>query len=197
MTSVSRYHPLLVALHWLLAALIVAALFLGAVVMARIPNGDPMKIEALRSHMLGGLAILLLMLVRLGVRLGTARPRPATAGSSFLDALARWSHRLLYVGVIGMGVSGAVMALQTRLPWILFAHEGQLPASFWDFPIRSVHYAFSRLLMGLIALHLAGALYHALFLRDGLLGRMGFGRRRLTARAEAGPVRRNLPEAAE
>jgi cytochrome b561 len=35
--------------------LIIAALALGALVMLRIPNSDPMKIEALRSHMEGGI----------------------------------------------------------------------------------------------------------------------------------------------
>jgi hypothetical protein len=40
-----------------------------------------------------------------------------------------------------------------------------------------VHYAFSRLLMGLIALHIAGALYHVVIRRDRLLRRMWFGRR--------------------
>ena len=46
-----------------------------------------------------------------------------------------------------------------------------------QFAPRAIHYAFSRALMLLIALHVAGALYHALIRRDGLLRRMGFGRR--------------------
>lgn len=178
MIRVRRYHPLLVGLHWVLALLIVAALALGALVMVRIPNDDPMKIEALRSHMTGGAAILLLMLLRLFVRVRTEAPPAATARNRLLDRLAWWSHRLLYVAVIGMAGSGIVMALQTRLPWIVFGHDRPLPADFWAYPIRSVHYAFSRLLMGLIALHIAGALYHTLILRDGLLRRMWFGRRR-------------------
>jgi len=178
---VRRYHPLLVGLHWILALLIIAALALGALVMVRIPNADPMKMEALRSHMIGGAAILLLMLLRLFVRVRTDAPPPATARNPFLDRLAWWSHRLLYAAVIGMAGSGIIMALQTRLPWIVFAHDGPLPADFWSYPIRAVHYAFSRLLMGLIALHVAGAFYHALILRDGLLQRMWFGRRRSEA----------------
>lgn len=177
MAEVSRYHPVLVILHWLLALLIVAALTLGALVMVRIPNSDPMKIEALRSHMSGGAAILLLMLVRLFVRNSTRRPPDADTHSNFLDRLAWLSHRFLYAAVIGMALSGLIMALQTRLPWIVFAHEGTLPRSFWAFPIRWVHYGFSRLLMALIALHVAGALYHTFILRDHLLRRMWFGRR--------------------
>jgi cytochrome b561 len=177
MPEVSRYHPVLVALHWLLAVLIIAALALGALVMVNIPNDDPMKPEALRSHMAGGGVILLLMLVRLFVRARTKHPSAASTGNPVLDRLAWASHRLFYVAVLGMGGSGAFMALQTGLPAIVFAGDGVLPADFWVFPARTVHYLFSRLLMALIALHVAGALYHALILKDGLLRRMFFGRR--------------------
>jgi cytochrome b561 len=73
------------------------------------------------------------------------------------------------------------MALETRLPQIIFGHQGSLPTDFWAFPIRYAHYGFSRLLMALIALHIAGALYHTFILKDGLLRRMGFGKRRIDA----------------
>jgi cytochrome b561 len=180
MTLVSRYHPLLAALHWILAVLIIAALALGALVMVKIPNTDPMKFEALRSHMLGGTLILVLMLARLVVRIRTQHPAAPSAGHPLLDRLAWASHRLLYVAVLGLATSGWLMALQTGLPGILFG-RGTLPADFWVYPIRTVHYLFSRMLMALIALHIIGALYHTLLLRDGLLRRMLFGRRSVAA----------------
>jgi len=177
MSEVSRYHPFLVALHWTLAALIVAALALGALVMVNIPNGDPMKIEALRSHMTGGVLILTLMLVRLVVRTQTAHPAPAPTGNPILDRLAWVSHRMFYGAVLAMAGSGIVMALETGLPAIVFFGGGALPADFWAYPVRTAHYLFSRLLIGLIALHVAGALYHTLVRKDGLLRRMWFGGR--------------------
>jgi cytochrome b561 len=179
MTLVSRYHPLLVALHWILAVLIVAALALGALVMVKIPNTDPMKLEALRSHMIGGSLILVLMLVRLVVRIRTEHPAQPSTGVRVLDQLAWVSHRMLYGAVLGLATSGLIMALQTGLPGILFG-GGTLPADFWVYPIRSVHYVISRVLMAVIALHIVGALYHTLLLRDGLLRRMFFGRRIVT-----------------
>src|SRR5215510_12244818 len=153
MPQILRYHPLLVTLHWLLAVLTIAALALGALVMAKIPNTDPMKLEALRSHMTGGSIILLLMLVRLLVRMRTTHPTAASTGNPALDRLAWASHRLFYPAVIGMAASGLIMALQTGLLAIVFTGDGVLPADFWDFPVRTVHYLFSRLLMALIALH--------------------------------------------
>ena len=161
-----------------LALLSATLLTLGAAVMVHIPNTSPMKLEALRSHMLGGGLILLLMLIRLFVRARTRHPPAVSAGHSWLDRLAWTSHRLFHVTVFAMAGSGIIMALQTGLPDIVLFGRGSLPPDFWAFPIRGVHYAVSRLLMGLIALHAAAALYHAFILRDGLLKRMVFGPRR-------------------
>jgi cytochrome b561 len=188
MQRVSRYHPLLVAIHWLLAFLIVAMLALGALVMVKIPNTDPMKLEALRNHMIGGVLILMLMLVRLFVRTRTMRPASAATGNPALDRVARISHQLFYVLVLGLAGSGLFMALQTGLLDIVFVCQGALPPDFWVFPVRTVHYAISRLLMALIALHVAGTLYHTLILGDGLLRRMWFGKRALAPAGSAAPA---------
>src|SRR5262249_15667890 len=177
MPEVSRYHPVLVVLHLLLALFIIAALALGALVMAKLPNSDPMKLEALRSHMAGGVLILALMLVRLFLRMRTAPPPTASTGNSLLDTVAWAAHRLFYGLVIVMAASGMTMALQAGLLDVVYGGHGPLPPDLWIYPIRAVHYLASRLLMGLIALHITGAFYHALILKDGLLRRMAFGRR--------------------
>jgi len=188
MIEVSRYHPLLVALHWLLAVLIVAALALGALVMAKLPNSDPAKLEALRSHMAGGALILGLTLARLTVRIGTMHPARASTGSFFLNMVAWASHRMLYVLIFTMAASGITMALQAGLVDVVYGGHGALPPDLWVYPVRSLHYLISRMLMALIALHIAGALYHAVILRDGLLRRMAFGRRLRAARNLAFPA---------
>jgi cytochrome b561 len=115
-----------------------------------------MKFEALRSHMIGGSLILVLMLVRLVVRIRTEHPAQPSTGVRVLDQLAWVSHRMLYGAVLGLATSGLIMALQTGLPGILFG-GGTLPAVFWVYPIRSVHYVISRVLMAVIAAHI-GAL---------------------------------------
>jgi cytochrome b561 len=177
MQRVTRYQPLLVGIHWLMAIMIIVALTAGALVLVKIPNTDPMKVGALRQHMGGGILLLVLMLVRLIVRMRTVHPARASTGSSVLDRVAWLSHRLLYVLVLGQAASGLYLAFQAGLPDIVFGGHGALPSDFWIFPARSVHYVISRLLMALIALHVAGALYHSFILRDGLLRRMWFGKR--------------------
>jgi cytochrome b561 len=177
LTLVSRYHPLLVVLHWVLALLIIASLALGALALVKIPNADPHKIAGLRAHMSAGVIILVLMMARIVIRTRSAHPASASAGHPLLDRLAWASHRLFYVTVIAMAGSGIIMALQTGLFDTIFLKHGEVPADFWAYSMRGVHYALSRLLMALIALHIVAAFYHALVLRDGLLGRMFFGRR--------------------
>ena len=189
MTQVSRYHPLLAALHWLLALMIIAALALGAFVLVKIPNSDPVKIDALRQHMTGGVLILALMLVRLLVHARTTHPAPALTGHALLNKLAWVSHRLFYLLVIGMAGSGIIVAVEANLPAIVLGGDGSLPADFWAFTPRIFHYVLSRLLMALIALHVTGALYHTFFLKDRLLRHMGFGKRVVAATISTSPAR--------
>ena len=106
MKQVTRYHPLLVALHLLLAFLIIAALFAGFFLLARMPNSDPQKIRVLLVHMAAGMTILALMVVRFIVRMLTSRPAPATTGHPFLDRIAPVTHYGFYVLVLLMVGTG-------------------------------------------------------------------------------------------
>ncbi len=179
----TKYHPVLVVLHWFVAFGIANLLLRGALIMRYIPNNDPAKVEGLRAHMYAGSLILVLMLVRLVVKRRSRLPHQATAQNPHLDRLARLSHQALYVLVLTQALSGLYMAVETGLPDILIMGRGNLPADFWVFPIRSVHYAVSRLLMATITLHIIGALYHTFILKDGLLRRMSFGRRSIGEKA--------------
>ena len=69
------------------------------------------------------------------------------------------------------------MAVQAGLLDVVYGERSVLPLDLWIYPVRSVHYVVSRMLMALIALHVVGALYHTFILKDGLLRRMAFGRR--------------------
>src|SRR5262249_31692115 len=148
MPEVSRYHPVLVVLHLLLALFIIAALALGALVMAKLPNSDPMKLEALRSHMAGGVLILALMLVRLFVRMRTAHPPTASTGNSLLDMVAWASHRLFYGLVIVMAASGMTMALQAGLLDVVYGGHRPPPPCLWILPIRPAAHLASPLFAG-------------------------------------------------
>jgi len=175
---VSRYHPLLVALHWLLAALVLAMLGAGFFLLAAMPNTDPQKIGILLIHMSTGMLILALMIIRLIVRMSTARPADATTGHRAADRIAPLTHYGFYVLVVLMAGSGLATAILAGLNRSVFQGTGEpLPSSFAIYPTFVAHGYFALVFVGLIILHLVAALYHQFLLKDGLLRRMWFGRR--------------------
>lgn len=136
------------------------------------------------------------MIVRIGLLKTTQLPASANGPTPLLTRLKEMVQPLLYVSIFVQALAGLGMAYQADLPGVIFWHQGALPASFWIYPLRTVHYINSRILMGLITLHVSGALYHTLVLRDGLIRRMSFGRRWIAARAAGTPIPLSAPVSA-
>jgi cytochrome b561 len=175
MNGVSRYHPLLVGLHWLLALLIFATLTVGFG-LALTSNLNPAKLAVLRLHMIAGLLILGLMGVRYLVRIMTPRPPRATTGHPELDRIAPITHYGLYVLILLMAASGYMTAVAAGLPAILFNGSGApLPRDFNVFTAFRAHSAIAILLVATISLHVSAALYHQFVRKDGLIKRMELG----------------------
>ena len=175
--TVHRYHTALVTLHWLLAAGLIFALGVGTFALDPLPNSSPDKVGALKGHMIVGISIGVLMLIRLVVRLKTTHPAPAPTGNALLDKLAPLAHWALYLLVFAMVASGMGTALLAGLPDIVFGGVGSLPADFKGLVPRAVHGIVAKLLMLTIALHIVAALYHQFVRRDRLLARVGYGPR--------------------
>lgn len=172
-----RYHPLLVILHWLSAFLVIVMLLVGMFALKQMPNTEA-KIPSLALHMGVGITILLLTALRVIVRLSTRLPAPAKTGSALLDIVGRVTHVLLYVGMIGMGISGLGIASQAGLFASVFERSGApLPKDFFAFPARYGHGYLALGLLALVGLHIAAAFYHQFIRRDNLLTRMSFGKK--------------------
>lgn len=177
MKQVTRYHPLLVGLHWLIALMIIGMLIGGFFVVSKMPNSDPQKVDLLMGHMIGGVLILTLILLRLGVRLSTAKPAPAETGSPLLNRLGRLNHYAFYVVVIVITISGIATAKISGVSDTVFNHTGApLPEHFAIYPTFRVHAIMNLLLAALVILHITAALWHQFIRGDGLLRRMGFGK---------------------
>jgi cytochrome b561 len=178
MKPVTRYHPVIALLHWVLAVLIIGALILGYFRIAPMANADPQKIGLLRLHMAGGIAILVLMMVRYIFRLLTAKPPAAVSGHPTLDRLAVLAHYAFYVLILLMTATGLITSIVSGLNLIVFGGSGDpLPPSLMIYPTRVAHGYLAAALAALIGLHVVAALYHQLFLRDGLFQRVWFRRR--------------------
>jgi cytochrome b561 len=150
---------------------------MGMFILQYVPNNMPEKINGLRGHMVGGIMILVLTLIRFGVRLKTKHPEPIKTNGKLLNAAATFVHYGLYFAVIMMSISGLVLAGQSNLFAAVFAKSATLPTDFSAFGARAAHGWIAIGLLVLIACHVAAALYHQFVQRDSLFGRMWFGRR--------------------
>ena len=164
-------------LHWLMAALIIAMLFVGAGMVSTVSARYP---QLLALHRPLGIAILLLALIRLGVRV-THRPPPLPPGIPPLQAtVAKLSHYLLYGLMIAMPLIGWAMQSAGGYPISMWKGVELFPILPHDIVVygqlRRLHgllaYAFFLLIVG----HLAAALLHAWIRRDGVFESMAGGR---------------------
>ena len=172
MPEIKRYNTTMVILHWLLAILILGAIFMGAVVLEEMDSDHPQKILLLKLHIIVGAGILLFTLLRLILRFTTPQPAPLAGNNRLMDKLANSVHYLLYLLTVLTVLSGATLAITAELPDVLLNHIGELPGDYEDFMAHEAHEIFAKLLLITILLHAAAALYHQFILKDGLFSRM-------------------------
>lgn len=172
MTEVKRYSTSMVVLHWVLAIVILGAIFMGALVLDEMENGHPQKVLLLKLHIVVGAGIMLFTLLRLALRFTT--PQPVSVANSMMDKAGTSVHYLLYLLTILTVLSGVTLAISAGLPAVLLNHVGELPKNYEDFIAHEAHDIFANLLLLTISLHAAAALYHQLILKDGLLSRMSW-----------------------
>jgi cytochrome b561 len=84
----TRHHPLIRVLHWLIAGLIVAALTMSALVMPHIPADSPEMVASLRRHMTIGFLVFVLTLLRFIMRRHAEKPPALSSGMVWADWLA-------------------------------------------------------------------------------------------------------------
>lgn len=171
----SRYHPALVALHWALAFCLIGLIIAGSLMLEPLANDDPAKMISFRLHMGLGVVTLFLLVLRLAVRVTTRTPPRIRTGNAFIDRAGPVTHWALYGLAFAMALSGMTFARASGLPDAVFG-SGVMPEAFTH-PARAVHGIASKLLMALIALHIAAALWHQFIRRDGTMARMWFGPR--------------------
>jgi len=169
-----RYGRVAMALHWGIALLALFQIALGWW-MIDIPKSPPgLRAGWFNVHKSIGITIGLLMLARLGWRLGH-RPPPLPASLPRWQArAARLSHGLLYAALILQPIVGYLGSSFTRYPIKYFGVT--LPSWGWDAPAlkelcSSVHFTLACLITALVALHIAAALRH-LVAHDGIFQRM-------------------------
>ena len=164
-----RYRPIVVAIHWLTAALIVTQVWLGFT-FHDLPKGTPERAELFTWHKTVGVTILLLALVRLGVRLINPPPPFPSELAKWERAFAVWTHRLFYFLIIALPLTG-LMAVSKGGPTTTII--GGLTVPTIPLPaLGGLHEPLVFATLFLLALHVAGALKHQFIDRGPSADRM-------------------------
>jgi cytochrome b561 len=173
--SAARQHftPLQRLLHWLMAACILAMLFIGVGMVSTI---KPIYLTLVSIHKPLGIAILVLVLIRLAVRLRYGAPSLPADLPEPMKLAAYLSHYALYALMIAMPLVGWGMLSAAAYPVVLFGgvrlpqilpQSDRLHALLWD-----AHFYLAFVFFALILMHVAAALFHALVRRDGVFESM-------------------------
>lgn len=167
--SRSSYDAVAKALHWGMAGLILLA-FVLALLIDAFPR--PWKYAAVESHKAIGIAILLLLALRLVWR-ATHRPPASEKARAWLGGVIRLGHAGLYLLMVAAPAAGiAYVAMRGQgldLGLLKIAPFAAASPREVTRPIRELHEWFAYGLIGLAALHMLAALWHHLIRKDDTL----------------------------
>lgn len=185
-TPQQRYTAVAIALHWAIALLIIGMIAVGWIMDAMPGGPGSPKVAIIQIHKSVGITILLLTIARIIWRI--MNPPPAEPPMpKWQSLLASSVHILLYVLMLAMPLTGWIMASaeisqhDTRYFGTFEMYVPGIPGLPADTregiadTFGSLHSAGAWVIIGLLVLHVAGAVKHQFIDKDGLLARMAPG----------------------
>jgi cytochrome b561 len=179
----SRYSEVAMGLHWLIALLMLGniglAWYFGTL-------KGPAEVAPLMLHKSIGITVLLLTLVRIAWRFVGAPPKLPASMKPWEMAVAKVSHFLFYLLMLGLPLTGWAMVSASPLirvhptvlfglvHWPAFPFPGLDSDSLHDLhkTLKFSHETLAKLAYVTIVLHVAAALKHQFFDRDNVMARM-------------------------
>lgn len=164
--------------HWLVVAMLVVQYSVALVLGWILPKSAEDSLATWHFSM--GSSILVVMLARLAWRLTHKPPPPPQDLSPGLRRLSRATHWAFYavfivlpfLGWAAASADGARVSLAGLIPLPLLVPKDDP----FGKAMGTVHPVIAITMLAVIALHIAGALYHALVKHDGVIQRMLPGR---------------------
>ena len=175
----TRYSPIQMALHWLMALLIISAFgLIWYFHSIEITSAALFKLKAAVGawHKWVGISVLVLVAIRLLWRALRGAPQPLPNQPRWQLVVAAATHLLLYLMMFSLPLIGWMMSSAKGYPVVLF-NWVQLP----DLVSRDLalghqlallHKVVAYSLLALVGLHAAAALKHHFLDRDDTLRRM-------------------------
>jgi cytochrome b561 len=172
--GVRTYSGTAKGLHWLIVLLLTIQ-FTTAFLLPHIGRNTPPS-AVIDAHFSVGALILVVMAVRFVYRLTHPVPLEAKDAQPWERLLARTTHRLIYLILLVSPFLGWASASAHSLPVSLFGIVPlpaiAQPGASWGHTAGDIHGTAMWVLLGLVGLHAAGALYHHIVRHDGTLHRM-------------------------
>jgi len=170
-----KYSKCMVRIHWIHGALISFLLLSGGLILSEMPNNVD-KIGSLKGHILIGLFVTLITFVRIFKIRKHPEMKPLSVGAG-REAIIKWNHRLIYVMLVIVGLSGMIAAKTSGVGDIVFlGKEAELyaNASALSQMAGTVHAVATKLLMALIVMHVVGIISYVIKTKEKVLKRMWF-----------------------
>lgn len=172
--SPSGFGAPLIALHWLVLALMAAA-YATMEFRGIFPRGSDGRLAMRVAHYALGLSVLALVLVRIPLRLARGAPAIVPSPPAWQATAAKLGHFALY----------ALMIVLPVLGWLAYGAEGRVATLFgfalpmpiapneaWVKPLEGAHEVAGNIGYALVGLHAAAALWHHYVVRDNTLALM-------------------------
>ncbi|MEO0945615.1 MAG: cytochrome b/b6 domain-containing protein [Pseudomonadota bacterium] len=169
-------------IHWLTVLLVFSLFALGVFMTKMLDSGWEIEqvFFVFSLHKTLGMAVLVLAVLRVLWRLLQPQPHPIESHAKAEVMAAKTVHWLLYALIFLMPITGWLhhSATSGLAPiWGPFPRLGFVPqVEYWEKFLGWTHYATAWLMGGIVMMHVAGALKHAVIDRDGTLRRMLPGR---------------------
>ena len=170
-----KYPKSIVAIHWIHAALIMFLLLSGGLILSNMPN-TAQKISSLKGHFILGLIAGVILLVRLYLVSKAPKLEPLKV-TPFRQKLLKWNHRLIYIVLFIVVLSGMATAKISGVGEIVFFNLDK--ELYKDAPaiaqnIKLVHQISTKILMALIVMHVAGVISYTIKTKDNIIKRVWF-----------------------
>jgi cytochrome b561 len=174
----ARHDHLTIALHWVMALLILAQLALGLWMVDLPKDSTGARAGWFNLHKSLGIMLLALAAIRLAhllKRLHQGRRLPAPSASPLLNEAARFTHAMLYLLMLTVPLAGLLGSVWSKYPIRFFGLPLPRLAAPWDSAkaaMDTLHHNGSTALMALLVLHVLGFALHQFVWRDQLIQRM-------------------------
>lgn len=170
-----RYGWVQIALHWLIAVAVFGLFGLG-LWMVELTYYSSWYRTAPDIHRSIGVIVVSLMLFRLVWRWLNPKVQPLASHKTWEVKLAHITHVFMYLLIIALGISGYMITTANGQPLMVFDWFA-IPAINFGIEYQEdiagdLHELFAWSLIGLVGLHIAGALKHHLIDKDHTLRRM-------------------------